>query len=783
MKKTMILLLFRRYLSSRYVAKMFHKLGSCADMSKFYSSVLTIFFRKTFTFLVPSVVVLFANAGICLAQSSSATPSTQELEQVLEFLAQANIAVPSLDLLEYYHRFPLRLKTASVRELQTLPGISLETAISLKRFLKRRPEADFTMLQDTLNLSFAQTYLLKFCTTIEVADEKLEEPKEAVSGGKVPQTSSPQTSSPQISSPQVSSPPKPKKRIEPLPVLSLLPKNSALWYRTRTRFWATPQRGFTPQATASQQFQGSALELYQRLTASLRVDSVGFFEVNVTAAKDAGELSAVDFVSGYVRAEFGNESQRTSLVLGDFLVESGKGTAFWSLNGAGKSAEVIAPVTQVNVNLLPYRSSTEQQFYRGFAAKIERQVSENLGLRLIGWGSWQTRAARLDSVRDVITSLDFGGFFRTRSELALRGNLGEQIFGISGEISSQEQGGKRLVSNAEEWSWTLGAGAQYLSYDKTITSRSVLVFPQQNGVIASAFGTLSKGQTVLAAEFSRDGAGNVGGRIGMETRLQGWELAALVRAFPTEFRSPFGVNFGENGKPTNEAGLYVGAVWKQLPGLRVNMYADVYSTISSTATIPVPVRGVDVFTETTWRVQSDVQIVMRLRHETKTDEITLGTGRNSRNVIFGRGRSGLRLHGQWDFSDVLRLQARYEAAYVSYEGNKTPEWGMLGFVGAQWTPTLWCSLTGRFVAFRTDSFDSAVWQYETTVAGTLSNPALFGQGLRAYLMLELQPVLNITLSARGSITRRFDVNVLGSGATQINGNTDAQLVMQVDVRF
>lgn len=745
-------------------------------MSKFYSLRGTFFFRKTFI-CAASVLITQCWCAVWLSaqqssSSQSSTPSTQELEQVLEFLAQANIAVPSLDLLEYYHRYPLRLKTASVRELQTLPGISLETAITIKRFLKRRADADFVMLQDSLGLSFAQIYLLRFCTVLEKkTDEQTPDvSQEIISGGNVPKKSPEQAVR------------TPSKRIEPLPVLPPIP-NVVLWYRARTRLWANPQRGFTSAATPSQQFQGSPLELYQRLTASLRLDSVGFFEMNLTAAKDAGELSVTDFLSGYLRAEFGNEMQRTSVILGDFLVENGKGTAFWSLYGPGKSAEVIAPATQVNVNLLPYRSSTEQQFYRGFAIKQERQIADNLALRVIGWGSWQQRAARLDSVRNVITSLDFAGYFRTRSELALRGNLGEQIYGISAELSSQEQGGKRLAGSADEWSWSLGAGAQYLSYDKTVTSRSVLVFPRQNGVIASMFGTVAKGQSVIAAELSRDGAGNIGGRIGVESRLQGWELAAVARAFPTDFRSPFGVNFGENSKPTNEAGVYLGAVWKQIPNLRVNAYADVYTTFSSTATIPVPVRGVDIFTETTWRVERDIQVVMRLRHETKTDELTLGTGRNSRNVVYGRGRSGLRLHGQWESSETLRLQARYEAAYVSYEGVKTPEIGMLGFVGASWTPTLWWSITGRFVAFRTDSFDSAVWQYETTVAGTLSNPALFGQGLRAYMMLEFQPLQNITLSVRGALTRRFDVNVLGSGATQINSNTDAQLLMQVDVRF
>jgi hypothetical protein len=470
----------------------------------------------------------------------------------------------------------------------------------------------------------------------------------------------------------------------------------------------------------------------------------------------------------------------TSIVVGDYLLKSGLGTILWGMYANKKGADVISPVTETAQNLIPYRSSTEQQFFRGAAVQQNMLVGEKLSARLMAWGSWQQRSARIDSMQNVATSLDFDGLFRTRSEISTRSTLPERIFGASAEVSS------RLDAQSEHSSrenWSLGASVFSLQYDKPITSRSVMVFPQQSGALATLFGTYSRENLVLMGEIARDGAGNVGGRVGAELRLKAWELAAAARAFPTDFRSPFGMNFGENPKPTNEAGLYLAAVWKEVPKLRVNAYLDAYTTFSSTATIPTQVRGVDMFTETTWDITPTLQAVMRLRHETKTDQLTLGTGRNTRRVVYGRGKTGLRVQGQWKANENLRLQARFEGAFVNFEGYEPEEVGALVFVGASWSPLEWFSLTGRLVAFRTDSFDSAVWQYETAVPGTLSNPPLYGQGLRAYLMLEVQPLTNITLYGRGSLTRRFDVTTLGSGATQINSNTDAQLVLQVDVRF
>lgn len=729
-------------------------------MTNFIPLSRTNFFQKTFIYAAFNLLFCLACPLALLAQTPSPppsrTPATQELEQVLEFLAQSTGVAPSVDLLEYYRQNPLRLKTASVRDLQTVPGISLETAISIKRFLKKYPEANYMALQDSLRLSFAQAYLLKFCTTLETAQN--------ISHNEVGEITS--------------------GRPAPSPVISTLsaPSSFALWYRARTRFWAAPQRGFTTDATPSQQFQGSPLELYQRLTVSLRVDSVGFFEANITAAKDAGELGATDFLSGYLRAEFGTPEANTSIVVGDYLLKSGLGMLLWGMVANKKGADVISPVTETAQNLIPYRSSTEQQFFRGAAVQQNMLIGEKLSARLMAWGSWQQRSARIDSMENVATSLDFDGLFRTRSEISTRSTLPEQIFGASAEVSSRLDAKIESIERSSE-NWSLGASVFSLQYDKPITSRSVMVFPQQSGALATLFGTYSSENLVLMGEIARDGAGNVGGRVGVELRLKSWELAAAARAFPTDFRSPFGMNFGENPKPSNEAGLYLAAVWKEIPKLRVNAYLDAYTTISSTATIPVQVRGMDIFTETTWDVTPTLQAVMRLRHETKTDQLTLGTGRNARRVVYGRGKTGLRAQGQWKANETLRLQARFEGAFVSFEGYEPAEVGALVFVGASWSPLEWFSLTGRLVAFRTDSFDSAVWQYETAIPGTLSNPPLYGQGLRAYLMMEVQPLPNITLYGRGSLTRRFDVSTLGSGATQINSNTDAQLVLQVDVRF
>jgi hypothetical protein len=669
----------------------------------------------------------------------------------MEFLAINSAAVPSLDALEYYARYPLNFRTLNERQLQSLTVFSQEIAQRTASFLRRTPASTLEMLQDSLQLSPLQILVLKVCTRLESRNLSVH----------LAQT---QDTSLQIPS---------------VPTLQL-------WYRTRTRFWASPQRGFTSDATQSQQYQGSPLDLYQRLTVRLANNTSALLpntllEGNITAAKDAGERTITDFLSGYLRAELGG---KTHIVVGDYLVESGMGTVLWGIFGARKSADVISPATQQQFRIVPYRSSTEQQYFRGVAAQSEfvfpvNKNADSVRLSVKGWYSSQSRAARVDTIANVATSLNVDGLFRTRSEISLLGGLLERIGGIGAEISHLETNERNSLFGA----WSVGAVAMLIDYDKPITSRSVMVFSGQRGVNASIFGRINIGEVLLCAEIARDAQNNIGGRIGAEWETQNWEFATLARAFPTEFRAPFGVNFGETPKPSNEGGLYIGAVWKGAENLRLNSYLDVYTSISSTATIPVPVRGVDLFSEATWRIIPTLTAYIRARHETKTDVVTVGSGRNRERIIFGRGKSSLRLHADVGVSPELRIQSRVEGVLVSFENAKPQETGVLGFVGIQWKPSEAFSATMRLVGYSTGSFDTAIWQYEQTIAGTLSNPALYGQGIRAYCLLETDIVPNCTISARGSLTRRFDVNSFGSGSTLVNSNTDAQFYMQVDIRF
>jgi hypothetical protein len=93
------------------------------------------------------------------------------------------------------------------------------------------------------------------------------------------------------------------------------------------------------------------------------------------------------------------------------------------------------------------------------------------------------------------------------------------------------------------------------------------------------------------------------------------------------------------------------------------------------------------------------------------------------------------------------------------------------------------TIDARLAFFDTDSYDSRVYEFESEVRGTVSNPALYGRGRRWYVVVRYSLLGGLDISAKYSQTYRDDLKVIGSGLDQIDGNVDSRLTAQVDFRL
>ena len=120
----------------------------------------------------------------------------------------------------------------------------------------------------------------------------------------------------------------------------------------------------------------------------------------------------------------------------------------------------------------------------------------------------------------------------------------------------------------------------------------------------------------------------------------------------------------------------------------------------------------------------------------------------------------------------------YDISAVSENEN-----GFLVFQDIRYSPNSSLNIYGRIIFFQTDSFNSAIYEYENNLTGVLTNIPLFYQGIRWYTMVRYRPLKFFTLSFKYSETYKPAEKTIGSGDNIIPGNLDNIVAFQLDVNL
>lgn len=502
-------------------------------------------------------------------------------------------------------------------------------------------------------------------------------------------------------------------------------------------------------------FAGSDLDFYQRIQASK-----GAFSAGLLTNKDLGERSLTSFASAYASYK----GKRFQFVAGDYSTEFGLGSLLWKGFGMGKGVDAISPATSSAFGARPYRSSMETRFFRGAAISASIKTGRS-NLNLAAWASSVSRAATFDSAAGAVSSLYSSGYFRTESEIAKRGAVRE--------ISS----GAMALWSAENFS--VGAAALYLDYDKRIQSESSSAFFGESGVLSSAFASAEFGAFFQAAEISFDSRSNLAARYSASVSGDICDVAAMARYFAADFRSPFGFNSGEFSSPANELGFYIGLYWKSLENIKISTYFDVFRSIERTYYIPAAARGMEIFGETTAKIDSKTSARFRYKYESKTDFIN--SEKWGGKTLADRTRQNLRFEAKRKFPLNGKLRFRFEGANVDYGSLSAEKWGALGFIEYSASPAEWFGVGSRYTLFSTDGYDSAIWQYEYSAPGYMRSVALFDEGARLLVFAKIEPADWLDFRLRFALTEKNDASSLGSGYLQIDGGSDNRFMAQIDL--
>ena len=528
-------------------------------------------------------------------------------------------------------------------------------------------------------------------------------------------------------------------------------KNLRINLRSRIINDLQERRGFSEQI-----FEGTQPKIYNRLLLKYG----GLIEAGAVSEKDAGEKSLNEFTSFH--AALKNYGAIKILAAGDYTLEFGQGLALWSPYALSKGSDAIYSVKRKGKAIRPYKSTNENNFFRGIAASIEFN-----SFTFSGFYSRNYFDANIDSISRAILSTPIDGFHRTQTEISKKRSAYETFLGASVDYLDPNDRFK------------IGALAYNTKFSHQFFYESPLEKSGDNFSYYSFYYDFYFDRINIFGESAYDGrsaASVIGASIFLNSDLS---FITLFRNYPRNYRNIHSFGFGEmSGNTKNEVGIYTGIKWKTVIG-ELNFYFDQFKFPFSTFSNPLPSNGNEFLIDLRSKFSSKIITNLRFKYEKKevTEKI------ENIDAIVPRLRQSIRGEVIYEVSKQLRLKNRLEYNNFNIKEIGLSENGFMIFQDIRFVPLNNLAISTRIAFFQTDSFNSAIYEYENDLQGILSNVALYGEGLRWYFMIRYKPANFISLYAKYSETFKPSEKKLGSGYSEINNNVDNRLSFQAEIIF
>lgn len=657
----------------------------------------------------------------------------RQKEILLENLQDQNEDSELLDLLEYLESNPLDLNTSTLVELQQIPFIN---AVIANNIIKYRIEnGGFTSKRELHNVEGITDDLYEEIKPYVIVKSSTIDYVETEGGDIVPENTD-----------------KRKGFINSFDI------------RIRSRVIQDLQ---TRVGFLNGKYLGTKPKVYNQARLTYK-QSDFILEGNITFEKDAGEKKLNDFVSGYL--ELKNYKFIKSFIVGDYSLNFGQGIGMWNTLSFSKGIDAVAGIKKSGVGLRSYKSVTESQFFRGIATQISLSYFDfNL------FYSDNYYDGSIDTTLNEITSFYFEGYHRTESEINKQNAVKEQLFG--GNISYLNKG---IRIGALYWTskFSKNIGADSL--------KQLYTFSGSKANMLSFYYDIILKNMNFYGEVSRSQSGAVAGLGAVQfTFYKIADLVILYRDYPENFAPIHSFGFGEkSGNTQNERGFYTGITIRPTAGLVINSYFDQYKFPYRSYFEPVPLTGNDFLLNVDWKVSRNLIISAKYRNETKEESRTIKDEFNrDKKVIDARNQLNLRTGFIYEISDRFIVRSRFDYVYVSYDKFGGNNKGLMAFSNFRVIPLSNLVLDFRIIYFKTDSYDSRLYEYENDIKGVMTNLALYGQGRRWYILARYKPFKFFEINAKYSETYIDGAKSIGSGNDEIRNDINNRLNLGIEIYF
>ena len=517
--------------------------------------------------------------------------------------------------------------------------------------------------------------------------------------------------------------------------------------------------------------------------------------------KDAGELFFTDKVSDTIQALLGKNYRKgfdffgfhlyakdlgimKAAVLGDYQLAFGQGLTMWSGLSFGK-AGAGSSVMKQGRGIIPKGSASEYSFMRGTAVTLGGGPFRG---SLFYSNRWiDANVSVFDTIdnelAEFVSSLQETGYHRTIGELQDRHAIRQQVIGghLSYAMNHFEVGytahhtwlsaplqlkpshynqfyfqGQKLTNQGIDFKYVKG---KYALFGEVAMSMNF---------DSTALAGVSVGSTTL---------NRFAGLVGLTVKPAGYlNFTLMYRDFGRAYQNLFSNAFGEGSRNQGQRGIYLGVEAAPAPYWHILAYADQFQFTWLTSQVYAPSRGHDYYLRISHSFNRRTHAYLQFRSKTKMKNSTDGFAFTHYPISYTKNAVRFNINYQMGSDFHFCNKAEY-AHYHNDDG--TNEHGYFLCQDIAYKPeNKPFSLTFRYAIFDAKDYNARIYTYESDILYSFSVPALYGKGMRMYLLGKVKLFNALTLYARIGRTIYSDRDQIGSGLTLIEGNHKTDLKVE-----
>lgn len=495
------------------------------------------------------------------------------------------------------------------------------------------------------------------------------------------------------------------------------------------------------------------------------------------AESDMGEpicshgVRFTDFTSGFLSYK-NNRNGLARAIIGHYNAHVGQGLGLWTGFCADQTS-VQVTLDRRSENITPTLSAAESGYLRGGACMLVHNQSY-LTL-LYSWTDEDASMIKMgndttEREAEYVQSVQRDGYHRTEGEINGRNNIEVKVLGV---YASQGFRLGKIGIGGNRWncSTALNKGEQLyrLNYPngKDITTYHAdyrLIFPRVK----------LYGEIALQETDNR----SIAVMNGIDVALAGGSYMTIAyRDFGRHYYAAVQNPFSRWSQPSGERGLYMGLQTSPVRQLSVLTTINLYRNRWLTYRCKFPSDGYKIRLNATYAINQNSDITFKLRID--NNDISL-----SGNQYKKEREHRISYKGQYEASplEMIRFKGAIEQVhYRKGEGDASIGWWFSQEI--RWKMEKWrkMSVTGYMAHFDTRDYNSRVYAYMPDMLYSMSTPAYSGRGVVLLGQISINPIKNLSISARVKRLRYLDREEIGSGNEKTYG--DGRTEWKIQLRY